>query len=184
MILVRSGRHRFWRIVAASSLSVIPLFVSFPARAAWVSNGLRISPSPAIQFDAAIVPDGFGGAIIAWQDRLGTDHVTPIIRLDASGNVVSGWPTIEAQASQPWNDVTMTPDGQGGVYVGNVHEYPALAVRHVLSNGAFDPAWGAGIPLSGGFADLGFFPFLAPDGSGGIIAGWSSQRAAGTISPR
>jgi Secretion system C-terminal sorting domain len=57
-------------------------------QAAWTSNGLPICTASNLQYNAQIIPDTNGGAIIAWQDRRNTNYDNIYAqRIDSYGSI-------------------------------------------------------------------------------------------------
>ncbi|MGH7740605.1 MAG: FlgD immunoglobulin-like domain containing protein, partial [Candidatus Eiseniibacteriota bacterium] len=137
-----------------------------------------------VQNGIAMVPDGLGGAYIAWQDaRVGifvyVQHVL------ASGINDPAWP-LDGQriclSAVSQYVPALLPDGSGGAIVTwednrNAVDYDIYA-QHVLVTGLNDPAWpvnGAAICTATGFQ---YAPKLVSDGGGGAIISWPDARGA------
>ncbi len=163
----------------------------------WAENGIMVAPQ--ISDGPNIVPDGAGGAIVAWQDfrnlPLNPSGITYLnradiyaARLDGTGKnlwklygvpVVSGLTAAPSTYMPGWlpDQVTMTSDGQGGVFV----------VWHDARNGTWDVyaqrldsqgngSWGTnGVPV---VAAVGHqtSPFVVQDGENGAVFVWSDYR--------
>src|SRR5438552_17863320 len=83
----------------------------------WAANGVPICTQPERQRDLAMIPDGSGGAIIAWGDpRAGESNQDVYAqRVDASGNALwgaNGLPVCTASGFQAVP--VMASDGAGG----------------------------------------------------------------------
>lgn len=86
--------------------------------AAWVPDGVPVCALPGYQYQARGVPDGTGGAIIAWGDVRGLDGDAYAQRIDSSGTAqwsTDGVPLSSATGDQSVADVA--PDGSGGAIV-------------------------------------------------------------------
>ena len=142
----RAACVRSIKLVIALGATLLPL----PATAGWTTNGVAVAPSDSAQIEVAMVPDGVGGAVIAWEGQLGTNYTTELIRLTPGGDAMPGWPMLEAQSASPsdvqFNDMMLAPDGDGGVYVANDQNLD-LRLRRVLGDGTLAAGWGAGIKL-------------------------------------
>ena len=150
---------------------------------AWPAAGLAVCTAVKDQLVPTIVPDGAGGAVIAWQDdRVFYDVYAQHVL--ASGVVDPAWPVngralctaTDGQGSQ-----TMVSDGAGGAIVA-WHDFRTgtqwdIYAQHVLASGAVDPAW----PLDGRAlctaASHQTFPATITDGSGGAIVTWEDRRS-------
>jgi len=166
--------------VALASLLVLLLHGTLPAQ--WSDNpGLNtpVTLAPNSQSGSAVVSDGAGGIIAAWQDYRNFPYERVYLqRMSAAGIPV--WPvnglqgcTFVANQARP----TLMPDGTGGVIVvwsddrdGKVHLY----AQRIDSTGAY--LWNAeGVRISDPAADE-FAPALIPDGSGGALIAWADTR--------
>ena len=54
----------------------------------WTPNGFPLCDTVGSQRDPSIVPDGLGGAIVAWDDHRGASWDIYAQRVDSSGNVI------------------------------------------------------------------------------------------------
>jgi hypothetical protein len=165
--------------------------------AAWPTNGrallgdsLAIATAAGGQVTPVIVPDGAGGAIVAWQDLrsavteidLFAQHVL------ASGVVDPAWPAngtalvaIEGQQ----NAQAIASDGAGGAFVAWMDTRPGVSVadvfaQHVLASGVVDPRWPANGLAVGAAPGLQEFPVIVEDGAGGAIIAWDDARSSTT----
>ena len=155
----------------------------------WTTNGVAICTAYNFQKLPAIVYDGSGGAIIAWQDDR-TDPATEVTdtcddiyaqRVDYSGAVqwtTDGVPVCTAVHNQQLPVITSDENGgaiiawqdRRGAGTGNADIY----AQHI------DPFanqyWGAdGAPVSSHSTDQ-TSPVIARDGSGGALIAWTDQR--------
>lgn len=117
------------------------------AAALWPPSGLAVCDAPSGQAEPAVVPDGAGGAYVAWSDRrdsaaTGTDLY--VQRLARGGAVESGWPANGAPLSRAGGDqreVRLAADGAGGAFSvwTDGRNAPAngddIAARHVTPAG-------------------------------------------------
>ena len=85
----------------------------------WTMNGVAVCASAGTQSSAQVVPDGQGGAIIAWQDyRSGIYYHIYAQRMDASGEV--RWTSKGAAictGTGHKGGLQLVPDGQGGAII-------------------------------------------------------------------
>ncbi len=136
------------------------------------------------QMSPAIVPDGAGGAIIAWQDgRNAVDYDIYVQRVLADGDVDPAWPAngraLCAAADLQLSPV-LVPDGAGGAIVAwadhrGVVDYDVYA-QHILANGEIDPTWPAdGSAVCTATGDQ-MECSIASDGAGGAIVAWQDFR--------
>jgi hypothetical protein len=154
---------------------------------AWPAGGRSLGSGAGARMNAAVIPDGSGGAIVAWQqqgDATGFDilalHVLP------NGHESPGWPLegrVVGGASGDQIEPTLAPDGAGGCIVvwsddGNP-EATRLFAQRILASGEPDARWPeAGIALCDA-KRAQHQPSLLIDGAGGAFIAWQ-QRSAET----
>jgi hypothetical protein len=153
----------------------------------WTANGTAICVEANNQEWPAIVSDGAGGAIIAWQDaRFFWDHIY-VQRVDASG--VPQWGTngvILCAAAYSQTLPIIASDGAGGAIVA-WRDYRSgtnydIYVQRVNAAGA--PQWTAdGIPICTASGDQltttpTHSPSIVSDGAAGAIVTWFDYRSA------
>jgi len=113
--------------------------------AIWQTNGIPICTTIHYQGEPRIISDGFGGAIIVWQDRRNADSGNGsdlyAQRVDGSGNALwaaDGVSVISVPGDQDLP--VLVGDGDGGVYVAWRHKDFALDnsdvyAQHLNSSG-------------------------------------------------
>jgi hypothetical protein len=86
----------------------------------WANDGLGICTAPGDQLFARIVPDGAGGALIAWQDgRFAPETRLFAQRVTDTGLVFPGWPgdgRLVADTNLVVEPAAMIAGGDGGAY--------------------------------------------------------------------
>jgi hypothetical protein len=168
-----------------TTLALFLLFfaaISAPAisRAQWAVDGNPLSNAPIDQLDAAVVSDGAGGAIVAWQDnRTGGAYDIYVQRINANG--ATQW-SANGVAVCTSPDVQDTPrivsDGAGGAIVTwrdlrSGANYDIYAQR---INAAGVAQWTAnGVGLCTAALDQ-YATSIIPDGAGGAILTWQDLR--------
>jgi hypothetical protein len=119
---------------------------------AWPANGIAVAAAAGRQELPALVSDGAGGAIIAWDDArdAATSNDIYAQHVLASGAVDPAWPVNgRALCTAPGaqGGVTIVSDGAGGALVawtdGRVVNQFHIFAQHVLASGVVDPAWPA-----------------------------------------
>jgi hypothetical protein len=151
----------------------------------WTTDGVALCTAAGIRFDSVIVPDGAGGAIVAWNDQRNGGDNTDIYaqRISADGTpqwTANGVALCTATGSQ--EACTMVSDGAGGAIVtwhdnrnGNITD---IFAQRVSAGGV--PQWTAdGVALCTAVGNQDF-PQLASDGAGGAIVTWEDFRSGGT----
>ena len=152
---------------------------------AWPPNGRALCLSGGDQLAPAIVSDGAGGGIVIWQDKRvpGSDVYAQHVLQD--GAVDPAWPANGLPlcvAAGVQEQVQGIADGAGGAIViwqdqrAGVGEEDIYA-HHVLADGTVDASWPTNGRLVCGAAGAQLAPRLITDGSGGLIATWTDQRA-------
>jgi hypothetical protein len=144
----------------------------------WAEEGVAVSTSGAVEKQAEIAPDGFGGAVIAWQDGRAGTHDIYAQRVSASGAVrweSDGLPVCTAARSQELPHIAA--DGFGGAIIawqdGRAGAHDIYAQRVNAAGGAQCAPNGA--PLCTAAREQ-FFPEIVPDGDGGAIVAWQDFR--------
>jgi hypothetical protein len=152
---------------------------------AWPALGAALCNAVNTQTALAMVSDGAGGAIVAWQDiRSGTTYDIYAQRVLASGVVDPSWPLDGRAIKTAANDQTnaaIISDGANGAIV-TWQDFRSgtdfdIFAQHVLSTGFTDVTW----PLDGrvlcGLANEQSMPTMVPDGAGGAIVAWRDARS-------
>jgi len=148
----------------------------------WTTNGVAICTATNDQVSPAIVADGAGGAIVAWDDRR-TPPLTGLYaqRINSAG--VVQWAangvalTIAAVASVP----TIVSDGAGGANVA-WEDFRAAGVRDIYARRV--DAAGTPQGTANGVAvctatNQQFAPQIVSDNAGGAIVVWEDLRTGG-----
>jgi hypothetical protein len=147
----------------------------------WTTNGVAICAADSSQSDVQIVPDGSGGAIIAWRDTRNVNLDIYAQRVDANGHSLwnsYGVPVCTLSSTQSLT--CMISDGLGGailVWEDNRNGNYDIYAQKLSSDGT--PQWTAnGIAIStAGYAQQ--LPVLVTDNSGGAIIAWQDYRTGG-----
>lgn len=146
----------------------------------WGLNGVPVSTASNSQNTPIIVPDGLGGAIIAWPDyRNGPDQDIYAQRVNGAG--VSQWTAngvaVTVAAGGQFFP-TMAPDGNGGAIVtwGDSRSGVDLDIYAQRISAAGVPQWTTdGVAISTAVVDQ-YAPKIASDGAGGAIVAWPDYR--------
>ena len=152
----------------------------------WTADGVALCRALGCQLNAVIVPDGAGGAIVAWQDgRTNESHVYAQ-RVTADGRAawaMDGVPISVADVG--WLDAAMVADGSGGaVLTWSDRREGEPRVYAQRLNGDGMALWIAGgVPVCTAL-ETQVSPALASDGTGGAIIAWSDYRNVHSIYAR
>jgi hypothetical protein len=148
-------------------------------RPQWASGGVPICVANSTQNNMEVTADGYGGAIITWEDyRLLLFSKVYAQRVNASGNVY--WTTNGVSICSGAGDQLLpciASDGAGGAIIAWSDErtgYLDIYINRVNSSGSV--LWGAsGAPMC--TATRGQTrPEIAADGAGGAVLVWQDGR--------
>ncbi|HTR97873.1 MAG TPA: FlgD immunoglobulin-like domain containing protein [Candidatus Acidoferrales bacterium] len=165
---------------------LLALCVAKPALAAWphdnINGGVPLQTLALSVGFPVSVPDGTGGAIIAWVDyRTGAADVYAQ-RLNAYG--VPQWTTngiAICTAGGTQDEISIAADGAGGAVLAWEDLRAGASdiyAQRVSSTGAVQ--WTAnGVPLCQATGNQ-TLPALVPDGSGGAVVAWTDARLGST----
>lgn len=152
--------------------------ISSNGTAMWTANGVTVCSIAEHQQNPAIVSDGSGGAIIAWEDRRNGEYDIYGQRLNASG--VAQW-TADGVGlvvtSQDQTSPQLVEDGAGGAVIAfldrrNTIDFDIFAQRVDASGAA---QWGTGVPAGAWMGDQTDCR-LIHIGSGETIVTWVDER--------
>ncbi len=160
----------------------LPLLVSgvcliaMPCQAQWFQNGKSICEATGGQEQPVAVPDGTGGAIVAWEDFRSSGDIYAQ-RINGSGLTV--WTANGVGVCTATNeqfDVDIAPDGAGGAILvwEDFRANGDIYAQRVSAAGA--PQWTAnGVALCTAL-DEQYAPRIVADGSGGALVVWGDFR--------
>jgi hypothetical protein len=152
--------------------------------AQWAGDGVVLCTAAGDQSEPTIIPDGAGGAIVAWYDYRGG----PTADIYAQGISAAGatqWTgdgVALCTASGDQLSPTIASDGTGGAIVAwydlrSGTDYDIYAQR--ISAGGTAQWTVDGVALSTAW-DAQTFPTIAPDGTGGAVVTWQDFRGGVT----
>jgi len=162
-----------------------------PATARWPVDGTGVRSQPdtrSIAVNPEVIPDGSGGAIVAWQEmRNGGKWDVYAQRVDSDGETL--WKTdgigVRSGSGTPDNafNVKLIPNGKGGAILAwqdhRSGKWDVYAQKIDSSGRSLWTADGVGVrslPSSSGDAS---YPEMADDGYGGAIITWYDKRSGG-----
>lgn len=167
-------------------LLLLLAFASIPrlAAAQWPADGLRVCGAQGDQAHATLVPDGLGGAILAWPDPRTEFNIDVYAqRVDSTGDDWNtfGVPLTGAPCTR--SHPAAVADAQGGALIAWADDrctgFTQIYVNHASAEG--DVAWGW--PTSGvavcPTTTAQSSPAVVADGQGGAIVVWDDARAGG-----
>jgi hypothetical protein len=148
----------------------------------WTANGVALTTGDSCQIAAKIVPDGAGGAIVAWNKAgvqiIWTHYGIYAQRVSAAGAVqwAPGGVPLCVTTAHEYAEPGIVPDGTGGAIVawedarnGNVDLYAQRL------NASGTAQWGAGVAVSAAPSSQRY-PAVASDDVGGAIITWTDWR--------
>ena len=145
------------------------------------AGGYRAGPYFFDQRFTSIVPDGTGGALVAWQDTRSDPGDIHVQRVLPDGNIAPGWSengvaACVAPGTQEYPVVV--GDGAGGAWVAWQDERSEFDIyaQHIRAGGSLMPgASPSGYPVCTAPGHQ-YQPQLVEDGSGGVILTWVDYR--------
>ena len=148
-------------------------------RTLWTTGGSPVCVRTGIQGEIAAVPDGTGGAILAWEDQRFGNRDVYVQRLDSRGHPL--W-TVDGVAvvTDPAEQVTpkIAPDGLGGAIVAweDFRTFTDdIYAQRISAAGV--PLWtNGGVPVCTSSGKQDRLTIVA-DGAGGAIVAWSDYRS-------
>jgi hypothetical protein len=172
ILVFEDGRSGYFNIYAQK--------INKSGQLAWGQHGIAIAKVAGNQSNPCIVPDGKGGALIAWEDRRIEDlSSVRVQRLNREGE--KGWESslpaakIKSRQTHP----LMIPDGSGGAILAwqddrNVLSLLDIYVQRISPQGKllWDKNGKIFVSENGNQMDAD----MIPDGSGGAVLTWTDFR--------
>ncbi len=144
----------------------------------WETGGVPICTKPYYRNIGGIISDGFGGAIIAWDDFRGaTNYDVYAQRINSAG--VVQWTTNGVPMCTATNDQTnprLVSDGAGGAIIiwNDYRTYLDIYAQRVNANGIIQ--WSANGVAVCATTDQQYDPEIVSDQNGGAICIWNDRR--------
>lgn len=150
----------------------------------WIRDGSLVTNITCAKYESCAVPDGTGGAILAWSDdRCTGARQIYARRVAMAGPAAAGWPEHGVRlAATTANQFTpaVCSDGAGGAFVAWQDLRAADAdiyLQHVDGAGAVARGWpsaGLAVAVAPGTQAQ---PVLVRDAGGGVFVAWQDRRA-------
>jgi len=145
----------------------------------WQENGIPLAVTTGHQWGHQVTSDGFGGALVVWQDTRGGDWDIYAQRISADGVLLwdtNGVAVCTASGDQEYPIIIN--DGYGGAFIAwedkRSSSTPDIYAQKISPSG--NPMWEInGVPVVNA-PNHQRRPQLALDGSGGIYIVWSDYR--------
>ena len=167
------------RALASRLLVCAAALVGSATTAASDPNGVPVCTQPGDQRKPVIVPDGSGGAIIAWHDQrpgAAGSGVCYAQRVNAAGAPMWALDGVALCTSGDSNDPVIAPDGGGGAVIAFGGQGTAPRAQYVNAGGS--PQWGAdGLTLSSATTQARELSLSIT--AGNIVVAWRQDNGAG-----
>jgi hypothetical protein len=164
-------------------VSAIPLLIACPVLAQGTSNGSIVCAVAGNQALPHSIPDGSGGAIIAWRDERGGVSDVYAQRVLATGVADPAWPAnglAVCTASDQQQSLVIVPSGANAAVIawqdyrsGNWDIY----AQRILFSGTADPSWPVNGRLVCSATGDQVLPTIASDGADGVVVAWMDCRS-------
>jgi hypothetical protein len=169
----RTGTHK--------DIYALRLLASGERHASWPANGRLVCGAPGDQFFPAIVANGSGASLLAWQDARNTESDIFAQSIDGNGAPIwSSGGVLVSAGTGTQEKPRIVADGAGGAYVcwTDYREVPAVAVylQHLTASGKMAPFWmfdGMAVAPPGSSQSEGA---MLADGAGGVFVAWVDTR--------
>lgn len=149
----------------------------------WTADGIQLTSALGAEINPVIIPDGAGGAIVAWEEGPNSgdivDRDIKAQRISASGQLLWGADGLSISAAPDGQiQPVMASDGAGGAIIAWVDYRNGVSDLYAQRvSGAGAPLWAVdGAPLTQA-VDYQFSPSIVSDGNGGAIAAWTDRRS-------
>lgn len=146
----------------------------------WTTNGVAVSTASYPQLDITMIPDGFGGAVLAWDDyRDGSgysDVYAQRINSSGAGLWTANGVALCVQPNSQWV-TTLVSDGAGGA-VATWYDYRGTYsdIYSQRVDGYGNPLWTINGELICGAVDDQKEPVSISSGEGAVIIAWIDER--------
>lgn len=147
----------------------------------WTANGVKVGGAASSQGRPQVVPDGSGGAVMAWFDYRSGNSDIYAQRINGSGLpqwTADGVPVCTAVDDQDF--VQMIPSGSGGAIL-VWHDQRLGAGNHDLYAQRLDGGgavqWASDGVVVSGAGNHQAYARICSDGAGGVVAAWEDSRS-------
>jgi hypothetical protein len=168
-------------LLAAVTLLLTGLAGAGSARAAWIEGGNPLCTAQGTQAFPMLVPDGQGGAIVAWHDLRGGSFDIYAQRISATGDLLwteGGVPIATAVGTQKFP--VLTGDGAGGALIAWKDDRNGdtnIMAQRVSPDGV--PLWTIDGVVVCGESGVQQDVELVSDNAGGALLAWRDFRENG-----
>lgn len=153
---------------------------------AWLPEGQPICVAQGDQVGPRAIPDGAGGAMMAWQDHRASTWDVYLTRITPAGAPAAGWPSNGLRLAPDAGDqflAGLCGDGSGGAFVlwtDARSQPPEIHLERVDGSGTPVAGWPAeGIIVSAGTGAVA--PQMTAGDSGAVLVVWEDTRLLDVI---
>jgi hypothetical protein len=168
-----------WRDARAGNLDIYAQRVRGDGQIAWPADGLGVCTEPHDQHDPWIASDGEGSVYLAWQDQRGSAADVFVQRISLAGEpawATDGVMVCGASTVERLPRLVAGPSGAIVVWEDRRADAGDLYAQRVGTDGSL--LWTAGgVPVCVA-PEAQNDPFLAADGTGGIVVAWQDGRGS------
>jgi hypothetical protein len=171
-----------WRDNRGSDEDIYVQRVDGDGNALWTADGVSLCTAASNQISPQIVPDGAGGAVVAWVDDRDSSVDIYAQRVDKDGNVLwhADGVSLCTAAEGQWS-VQLAPDGTGGAIV-TWDDWRSASESDIYArrvNASGNTLWHTdGVTICAAAGDQDAVQVLS-DGSGGAMIVWVDWRPGG-----
>jgi len=151
--------------------------------AGWPQDGLSIGSAGVDQVAPAVVADGAGGALIAWQEFQGGLFKVRLLRVTGNGTIAAGWASagvVPCSSARHQLTPVLTSDLANGALMAweeSVAGEHKLLVARVNGQGTLQSGWpSTGLALASA-AGQQRLAAMTGDGAGGALVAWYDTRS-------
>ena len=178
-----TGAIIVWQDMSPNSSDIYAQRIDARGQIRWTKDGVAICLEQGDQWFPNLVPDGEGGAIIAWWDKRAgfTEMDIYAQRIDAEGQILwkpGGVPVCNVPGAQ--QELDIISDGKGGAIMA-WHDYrgktdaPDVYIQRINSKG--QAVWTQGGVAVAKAINGQIYPNIANDGLGGVYITWHDTRS-------
>jgi hypothetical protein len=167
-----------WSDRRSGNLDVYAQRIGSTGAVLWAEGGVPVCTHAADDWYPEIVPDGSGGALVAWQNGQGSEGKVYVQRLSPDGGGLWGGEGVAVCNTTGQNLPRVSPDGAGGAVVVWI-DGPAgdndIYAQRVDAGG--NRLWGPHGVVVCSLCEVWSFVQVEPDGEGGVILAWHDFRS-------
>ena len=154
----------------------------------WPDSGLRLSATTRDTCAAVLVPDGAGGALVAWVAPGPSADTVHVQRITSAGTIAPGWPAngaIACAAVGRREGLTLAASPAGDAWLAWTDRRGAdadLYATRLTASGTLAPGWSAGGDPIAALAGAQDSPVAVPAAGDRLVLAWAdgSVPASGT----